>query len=153
MHQILNSKKGFSLLELLVVLFIIGLAVSVVFPVLEKGLSSIRLKTSAREVAAALREARSLAVSKCERQVLNIDVDEGKYWLNADASDAHELAPNVRFLSVQVQGSEFREGKPGIVFFPLGNSSGGTITVSGEREIKGRIEARLVTGIVEVFFD
>ncbi|MFH1148514.1 MAG: prepilin-type N-terminal cleavage/methylation domain-containing protein [Pseudomonadota bacterium] len=149
----LNSKKGFSLLELLVVLVIIGLAAMVTFPALAKGLSTVRLKASVREVAAVLREARSLAVSKCEHQVLNIDMDEGKFWLNDDESHVHELPPDVRFLSVQVQGSEFKEGKPAITFYPIGNSSGGTITVGGDQKVKGRIEAGLVTGIVEVSFE
>ncbi len=58
------SGKGFTLLELLVVLVIVGLLAGVVAPRLMGALTGMNLKTEAKKVAASLRYARSRAASE-----------------------------------------------------------------------------------------
>lgn len=144
--------KGFSLLELLVVLVIIGLSASLVLPRLAGGLSSLKLKTAAREVSATLRYARSLAVSMGKEQVMNLDIDAGKYWLNQDTVNIRSLPPEVCFRNLTTQGEEITTGRVGIIFYPMGNSSGGSIFITTGKDRKCLILTRLITGVVEVNF-
>jgi general secretion pathway protein H len=145
--------KGFSLLELLVVLVIISLTASLVLPSLAGGLSSVRLRTAAREFSATLRYARSLAVSLGKEQVINVDIGEGKYWLNEDEDNSRELPSGVRFLNVTTQGEEITTGVAGVIFYPMGNSSGSSIFMTAGRDKNCHILTRLVTGVVEVRFE
>lgn len=144
------KSRGFSLLELLVVLVIIGLSASLVLPTLTGGLSSLRLKTAAREVSATLRYARSLAVSVGKEQVINMDIEEGKYWLNEDKDNNRELPSDIRFLNVTTQGEEITTGMAGIVFYPMGNSSGSSIFITAGKDRNCHILTQLATGMVEV---
>jgi len=144
------KSRGFSLLELLVVLVIIGLSASLVLPSLTGGLSSLRLKTAAREVSATLRYARSLAVSVGKEQVINMDIEEGKYWLNEDKDNNRELPSDIRFLNVTTQGEEITTGMAGIVFYPMGNSSGSSIFITAGKDRNCHILTQLATGVVEV---
>src|SRR5262245_43827920 len=63
----IRSQAGFSLLELVAVLMLLALATAIVIPSLGRGLATVQLKTSSREIAAAIRLARSKAVR--EQQV------------------------------------------------------------------------------------
>lgn len=148
-----NGARGFSLLELLVVLVIIGLSVSLVLPSLAGGLSSLRLKAAAREVSATLRYARSLAVSMGKEQVMNLDIDAGKYWLNQDTVNIRSLPPEVCFRNLTIQGEEIATGRAGIIFYPMGNSSGDSISITAGPDRNCQIRTRLITGVVEVSFE
>jgi len=148
-----ERERGFSLLELLVALVIIGLSMSLVLPVFVRGLSSVRLKTASREVSATLRYARSLAVSMGKEQIMNLDIDTGKYWLNQDTVNIRKLPPEVRFRSLTIQGREIVVGRAGIIFYPNGNSSGGFISITAGQNRNCQIRTRLITGVVEVTFE
>jgi len=56
------TEKGFSLLELLVVLLLLGLSSLIVLPAIDKGLREREVKKSALQVAAVARDLRSRAV-------------------------------------------------------------------------------------------
>src|SRR5512136_2847162 len=56
--------RGFSLVELIVVLVVIGLSVSLVMPSLSHFSKTIELKGAARKISAILRNCRSEAVNK-----------------------------------------------------------------------------------------
>ncbi len=60
------GRDGFTLIELTIVLIIISVLFAVAGPRIAKGLSGLSLTTSARNVAAALRYARSQAVNKSQ---------------------------------------------------------------------------------------
>ncbi len=145
-----DGNKGFSLLELLVVLFIMGLSISLVAPAMIGGVDKLRLNTASRELSASLRYARSLAVSLGKKQAINIDIDTGGYWLNEDKDNMRYLPSDVHFRSLTVQGQEVSTGTGAIVFYPNGNTSGGVISVAADPNRSCQIRTRLITGIVEV---
>lgn len=147
------TRSGFSLIELLVVLFVIGLATVLVSPALTKGLSSVRLKTAARDVSATMRYARSLAVSKAREQVVNFDISEGRYWLNEETSAMRELPPDVHFIQVSTPEGDIRTGRAEIIFYPMGSTSGGSVWIGGDRPAVCKIQTRMVTGVVELTFE
>jgi len=71
-------RKGFTLLELLVVLVIISIAAAFVGPRVAGSMSTLTLKTAAKKVAASLRYARSQATSESRAYFVLFDTDKGR---------------------------------------------------------------------------
>ena len=71
-------RKGFTLLELLVVLVIISIMAAFVGPRIAGSMSSLTLKTAAKKVAASLRYARSQATSESRPYFVLFDTDKGR---------------------------------------------------------------------------
>ena len=85
------SKQAFTLLELWVVLLILGLCASIVFPRIRPSQSETsRLMTSARRLVRAAKGARDLAVCTHAQTVLILDGHSNRYWVEGDreGSDA-----------------------------------------------------------------
>lgn len=73
-----SSIKGFTLIELTIVLIIISFLFAVAGPRIAKGLSGLSLTTSAKKIAAALRYARSQAVNKSQAYSVIIDREHAR---------------------------------------------------------------------------
>ena len=87
-----NSRRGITLLEMLIVLALIGLMASVVFPAATSALEGLRLRSSADSVASLL--ARSALRVERKQQPVEIVIDAGQGKLSvvgARAEDREEL--------------------------------------------------------------
>jgi general secretion pathway protein H len=73
-----RSPRGFTLLELIVVLMIIGLMSTLVAPKLIGPLSDLNLKTASQKISASLRYARSQAASEKATYVALFDFDKNR---------------------------------------------------------------------------
>lgn len=73
------ASKGFTLVEMLVVLAVMALIVAIVPPFLGGGQSKAELQTAARAIEAALRETRSLAIRQGRSQAFLVDAASGSY--------------------------------------------------------------------------
>jgi general secretion pathway protein H len=124
---------GFTLMELLVVLGILGLVLTLAVPSLGRSLPGLQLQTDARTVAAALREARMLAIGGNRETRLVVDVEQRTLQLGD--GDAVRLNPQLG-ISLLTAASEAPAAETGgISFFPDGTSTGGRVTLSlGERQ-------------------
>ena len=60
----ISGNKGFSLLELILVLFLMGLIVGLALPFVVKTLDRVKLQSETRQIASTLQFARSEAISK-----------------------------------------------------------------------------------------
>ena len=120
-------------MELLVVLAILGFAVALAVPKLDQALPGLELRTNARAVVGALREARALAIADNREVTLVIDVRQRT--LRLGQGTAIKLDPQLG-LSLRTARSELRgDGIGGIGFFPDGTSTGGRVTLAlGERQ-------------------
>jgi prepilin-type N-terminal cleavage/methylation domain-containing protein len=98
------APNGFTLLELSLVLFIIGLLVTVVVPRLGD-LSGTRLESSARRLAALVRYLNGEAAFSSQLYRLNYDLDKRIYWVSvlAASRDATEFIPDDSPLARPVQ--------------------------------------------------
>jgi len=76
-------RKGFTLLELLVVLVIISIAAAFVGPQVVGSMSTLTLKTAAKKVASSLRYARSQATSEGRPYFVLFDTDKGRLTIKS----------------------------------------------------------------------
>ena len=122
---------GFTLMELLVVLTILGLALLLAMPVLERTLPGLELRTEARTLASAMRQARARAIGRNEE--VTIVVDRQGAALKANGKQVVQL--NRKIDIAPLAGASLSPGAGEIRFFPDGTSTGGHLTlVLGERQ-------------------
>ena len=165
-------KKGFSLIELLVVLVIISVFSAFVGPRVVGSLGNMSLKTSSKKVAAALRYARSRAVTESIPYVALFDLNRNRMTVKPNGSftlkedESGEEAPvkkgagrSKRYIlpegiifkdAVAVNGDKSDSRFFAIVFMPSGCSSGGIILLENRRERRYGIKVDFITGMVRL---
>ena len=80
----ISSKQGFTLLEIIVVLFIVSLVMAIVLPSFA-GFGESKLKSEAREMASILRYMNDSAVSRKETFLIRFDLDKNMVtWQGPD---------------------------------------------------------------------
>lgn len=123
-------QTGFTLLELLVVLVLLGIVAVLVAPGLGGSLENAKLKTVSRELLAALRVQRSEAIAQGRIITLRFAGDESNYRIDGEPvnlaeglSVVYQAATGA--VSQGVQGSPLPvTGNNDLAFYPDGSSSG-----------------------------
>jgi len=123
----LRNRAGFTLLELLIVLFLAVLMVMLSAVLFTNTLSSSRLNASAREISASIRHARTLARIHGERQTVSIDLDSKQYGVEGRA--LRNIPPDVNIKVTDPFSGGVYSGKYLIVASTTGAVSGGTIVL------------------------
>jgi general secretion pathway protein H len=123
-----KDSRGFSLLELILVLMVLGLSSLIVIPNVTKGMRDRDARRSALALAAAARELRSQALLNGMPQRLVLNITENSY-LVARRGEV-QLPAAVRFASV-AGGEILDNGARQFLFFPNGSTFGGQIDLSG----------------------
>jgi general secretion pathway protein H len=142
------KQRGFTLLEIVIVLVIAGMAMALVLSFGGKGASAADLKASARALAAGLRTAQSTAMATRRDSLLTVDVDSRLFSFSGE-DKPHKLPEGVDLKLYTAQAEVETERKGSIRFYPDGSSTGGRITVSsGER--KYLVDVDWLTGRVSI---
>ncbi len=91
----MNYKKGFTLIELMIVISIIGIVAAVSTPNVVKSLPKYRLQSASRDVTSRLRAARSIAVKTSSTVIVQFDLERHRYSINEKwYPDAKEKTKN-----------------------------------------------------------
>jgi len=139
---------GFSLLELLVVLLLLGLVYGLAAPMLGAGSTGLDIKAASRQLAAGLRKTRSIAVSEHREAAMTLDVEGRTFSLENDAK-VYALPRKLELALFTAQSELVHEKIGRIRFFPDGTSTGGRITVSaGESRLL--VDVDWITGRVTI---
>jgi general secretion pathway protein H len=143
-----NLCRGFTLLELVVVLVIGAIAYSLILGVPFRGASSADLKASARTLASALRQAQFTALMTKQDAVVTVDVESREFAVTGEAT-ARQLPTGIDLKLYTAQNEVTSERKGAIRFYPDGSSTGGRITVAaGPR--KYLVDVDWLTGRVHI---
>ncbi|MGH8550603.1 MAG: GspH/FimT family pseudopilin [Methylococcales bacterium] len=148
-HRKGNAGRGFTLLEMLLVLTIAVVAMVLVVPNFSKGLDSVRLQSASREIASSLRYLRGHAVSKNKETEFNVDVKTNVYHITG-RNNAYSIPHTIRMRLVTADTEVSGEDQGTIRFYPDGSSSGGRVTLeAGNR--KRLVDVNWLTGHIEIF--
>lgn len=150
-----GKETGFSLFELIAVLFILGIAAALVLPSFSGGLTGINLETSARDIVTHMRQARSEAVSRqTVHRIIVLPHEDPSEPYEYVLADEYEKALRTYPLP---EGISFRiedpANPPMVSFYPNGRSSGGTLILVAESGREMVVEADPITGFGRVLKD
>jgi general secretion pathway protein H len=129
----LRSARGFTLVELLVVLVIASLALGLVATSISRNISGAEMRTAARKVAASLRYTRTQAILSKSEQVFLVDIENRTY--QAGSGEAKELPEGMNVELNTARSELTSETVGGIRFYPDGGSTGGNVRL----EANGRV--------------
>jgi general secretion pathway protein H len=130
------NKNGFTLLEIILVLFFITLIVGLTAVFFAGFLPSAKINASAREITGMIRYARSLARMNMESRTFTIDLENRTYGIEGLGTKYFPSDTLVKVIDPS-SGDEIVRGKYSIVFHPIGGMTGGTIILSlGKKEIR-----------------
>ena len=131
-HTNCKYTGGFTLLEMLVVLVIVGLMLALVPPLFSGAVTGTKLKSAARDLAVVMREARSRAIIRNTQQHVHLDLETPRYRVGN--GKPRELPGHVKLTVEVVTGADTSQLRQHVVrFFPDGSTSGELITLSGDR--------------------
>jgi general secretion pathway protein H len=119
--------EGFTLLELLIVLFLITLMLGLSSVFFANTLPAGRFHSTAREIAATFRHARSLAQIKGKDQSMMINLDTKEYGIAGLKTRPIPAGINIR-IEDPFYG-DIRQGKYTFTFHSYGSADGGTIVL------------------------
>jgi prepilin-type N-terminal cleavage/methylation domain-containing protein len=162
-------EKGFSLLELIIVLTIFALSISLVASSFSNLSKTIELKAAAKKVSGILRYYRSEAVNKGsvyqvlfdpESRAVKVQsislaeqVGEGTEEIKTGGESSgtlYELPEGVRMKEIDFTSSQYPCDLPAVEFYPNGGSNGGSVLFDSQERKGYRIKVHFLTGEVKI---
>jgi len=147
--------KGFSLIELIIVLVLLSLSLALVTPSLSRFSKTIESRAAAKKVSGLLRYFRSEAVQKGRVYQVLFDPDLREIRtrgleLAEERGNKYTLPEGMQMREMKISSSQYPSDFPTIEFYPNGGSNGGSV-LFGYQDHKGyRIKVHFLTGMVEV---
>ncbi len=123
----LRQSRGFTLLELIIVMFLISLIFGISAVFFANSLPAGKFNATVRDIASSVRHARSLAQIKGEVQAVTINIEGKQYGIVG--KELKSFPPNVLVKVIDPFSQEVVEGQYTFQFSPSGGCDGGTIVV------------------------
>ena len=124
----LAHQRGFSLFELLIVMVLVVLMFTVAGVSVTRSLEAAEIRNAAREMTAALRYTRGLAITQRQQQVFLVDAN-AKTW-QAPGRNAVALPEGLDVTLTTARSELTGNNAGGIRFYPDGASTGGRVVLS-----------------------
>lgn len=137
--------RGFSLLEVLLVMALVAIASVLAATALTGGFAGMQLRSDAREVAAQLRWTRTQAIASGQPQRFTID-PHAHTW-SAPQGRSGEIAKQLGIAFFGAREVQPAQGQGAILFFPDGASTGGRVQLSA-RQAAWNVDVAWLTGEV-----
>lgn len=144
----IEPQRGFTLLELTVVLFVVVLGFSVIGFNLSSGNDSTEIKAAARDIVSALRYARGQALMTRQETTVALDLSDNSYTVSG-RDRIYPIPEAIDVTVVTAQTELIGKGKANIRFFADGSSTGGRITLE-RGQAAWKIDINWLTGQIEL---
>jgi len=166
------KNRGFTLVEMVVVLVLISLSIALITPSLSRFYQRVELKATAQRISSILRYFRSESIQKGRVYQVIFDSDSREIKIRAlekeepegeareeekkGSEEAREperrypLPGGVQIKEVKIPSPEFSSDLPTIEFYPTGGSNGGSILLAAQDQKGYWIKVHFLTGIVEI---
>ena len=148
--------RGFTLIELILVLIILSLAMAVTYPAMSRGRTAFHLRAVSRDVISSLRSARETAVTEQKVMIVTIDPETQKLTITDEVGEgARVFQPpsDVSIHGLNGAGEEVTNGLLTIRFLPNGSSEDAQVLVKSETGAALRIVLDPITGGAQVASD
>jgi len=123
----IRGKAGFTLLELIIVIFLITLMLGLSAVYFANSSPSGRFNAAKREIASTIRQARHLAMLNGDKQVITIDMDAGSYGI--EGRGEKKLPYGIDIKVIDPLAGDITNGKYHMAFRASGSAEGGTIVL------------------------
>jgi general secretion pathway protein H len=120
-----DKRSGFTLLELIIVMFLASLILGLTTLVFSNALPSVRLGTVGRELSATIRYIKYLAQNQGEDQILSIDLDTRQYGITGRFMKTIPAGISIR-VNDPASG-EIMKGRYSMLFHTAGSMEGGNV--------------------------
>lgn len=137
---------GFTLLELIVVLFIVILGFSALGLNIASGNNATEIKAAARDIVSALRYARGTALIARTDISFDFNLKENSYHLS-NRDKVYRIADTIDVTLITAQRELKGNASGAIRFFPDGSATGGRITLEREHAV-WQIDINWLTGAI-----
>ena len=128
----MSGGAGFTLLELIIVLFLVTLILGLSTLIFANTFPSNRLNATVRHISATIKQARSLAQIHSQTQVVTIDLDSKKYGI--EGYGFKDIPSDISIKVIDPMSGEIETGKYYFVSYAGGNVEGGTIVLWNSRK-------------------
>jgi len=153
-----EGSRGFSLLELIIVLIVVSLLAVLVTPNLTKTLRHMEVRSSAKRISAILRYCRNEAVNKNRIYQVNFDLESKQVAVLAAQEGEEKLVlqksypipDDIRMEKVDLGKTSFETDHPAFEFYPNGGANGGSAVISDGEGGGYVIQVDFLTGTVKV---
>lgn len=130
-----SRQRGFTLVELIVVLGIVAMIMLLALPRLGDLAPGQELRAAAEELRADIRRVRNTALAESRETVLMIDLESGT-WQSDDGRVSGRLPEGAELAITVARQEQAGENAGGIRFYPDGTATGAQLTISsGERAL------------------
>lgn len=159
----LGTMKGFTLIELIMVVFILGLAFGIAGVKLSQGLDGLYLKASAKDIVTTLRYAREKAIAEQIVYKVGFDVERNQVYLadEVETKKTIHLNEKIRLSQVKIDEVEVKARQQigagiyldqvgEISFYPTGSSNKGEIILENTKGSKLRVVTDFLTGSARI---
>jgi prepilin-type N-terminal cleavage/methylation domain-containing protein len=152
-NKIKAQNSGFTLLELIVVLLVIVLSLSVIFPSLSKGSASLHLKSCSRDILNTFRYAREKAITEQSGTLVMVEKAQqdhnGIVTVSNSVGDVYgtpyQMPKDVQIFRIALAGNE-TDGPMIVRFLPNGSADNATVLLRADNGLQLRIISDPTTG-------
>ena len=144
----MDDEAGFTLIEIICVLAIVGLVAAIALPAFPTGTSRARLEGYALDISALLKGDRNAAI-RTRSPVATTLSAQGKFVRSGANGGGVQFPADVGFDAILAQRCGERRVGSTIDFFPSGLSCGGTIALS-RQGVGFQVRVNWLTGGVEI---
>jgi prepilin-type N-terminal cleavage/methylation domain-containing protein len=144
-----NKNQGFTLLELIIVVFVMTLVLAASYPSLTRGSTALHLRSTSRDILNVFRHARDKAVTEQIRMKVTVDLNKQELLLSDTLGKKvrkYSLPKDVRIQRIALAGGEILEGPLIIRFLPNGSSDNAEVLLRSDTGSVLRIISDPITG-------